>query len=715
MIKEDLLKKMTIDEKIGQLVQVTPNFFDEKDGEITGPLQELGLTTKSLYRIGSILGTHTKEQVIKIQQDYLEKSRLKIPLLFMADVIHGYETIFPVPIALGATWNPKTVTEVAKYSAHEASDAGVHVTFSPMVDLVRDSRWGRVMESTGEDPFLNSLYAEAFVKGYQGIESKLDTDFTKIAACAKHFIGYGAAEGGRDYNTVDISTISLYQYYLPSFKAAIDAGVKLVMTSFNTIHGKPATGNKWLMKEVLREYLGFDQVLISDWGAIWEMIPHGVAKDLKDASKLAMMSTVDIDMMTSAYQDSLKNLVEEDIISMEELDQAVLRVLTLKEDLGLFKDPYRGIKESDREIVDLKTIRKLSRTVASESMVLLKNIDAILPLKQEAKLGFVGPFVNSKDILGAWSWIGEQEKAISVEEALKKLSQNYEYCGTKNRIFYDKTELEQIKEIAKKVETLVVFLGEDSEETGEAASKTSLSLPEEQLSLLEELYSINQNIVVVLFNGRPLELMEVNKYSKGILEAWFPGSEGGNALIDVLFGQVTPSGKLPMTFPEKVGQVPIYYNQLRTGRPLTNNNKDQKYVSKYMDSNNTGLYPFGFGLSYTSFEYEISQVGEIVTDKKQEMFTVNICNTGLMKGKETIQCYYKASVGEVALPERQLLKFNQVELEPGETKEIAFTIERKELGYIHSDLSYQTDSGEFEIFIGIDSEAPYCGKVITKK
>ncbi len=706
-----LLSEMTLAEKIGQLVQLTPNFFEEGAGEITGPLQELGLTQEDLFQIGSVLGTHTKEQVIQIQQAYLAKSQLKIPLMFMADVVHGYETIFPVPLALASSWNPELVKEMASLSGHEASDAGIQVTFSPMVDLVRDARWGRVMESTGEDPYLNSLLAAAFVKGYQGEQAELETNYQKIAACVKHFIGYGAAEGGRDYNTVDISTINLYQYYLPSFKAAIDAGVKLVMTSFNTINGIPASGNQWLMKTVLREHLGFHQVLISDWAAIWELIPHGVAPDLRKAAQLALEAGVDIDMMTPAYQKSLAELLTADDISEDLIDQAVLRVLQLKADLGLFHDPYRGLLSEDRRELLHPEIAAASRRIASQSMVLLKNEQEILPLQTTQKVGLVGPFATSQDVLGAWSWIGDTAKSVTLAAGLKASLPDLPVVGTDDRVNFTAQEREQMVTLAKAVDRLIVALGERSEETGEAASKANIALPASQIRLLKELYAVNQNIVVVLFNGRPLELSEVFAHSQGVLEAWFPGSEAGNAIADVLLGRVNPSGKLTMSFPEKVGQVPIYYNQLRTGRPLTVENQDQKYISRYMDVSNDPLLPFGYGLSYTNFEWSVTQSSQNLSENQALTFEVKIKNTGRYSGKETIQCYVKTLFAEVARPQRELKQFVQVALEAGAEKTVTLRITPADLAYVHSDLESRTDKGEYHVYLGNSSLAPKVGEI----
>lgn len=711
-----LLNEMTLNEKIGQLVQLTPNFFEETNGdtEITGPLQEMGLTTEDLNLIGSVLGTHTKEQVISIQKNYLANSRLKIPLIFMADVVHGYETIFPVPLGLASSWNTELVKEVASLSGREASDAGIHVTFSPMVDLVRDPRWGRVMEGTGEDSYLNSLMAKAFVEGYQGEEAKLDSDFRKIAACVKHFIGYGASEAGRDYNTVDISTINLYQSYLPSFKAAIDSGVKLVMTSFNTIYGVPATGNKWLMRSVLRDKLGFDGVLISDWAAIGEMLAHGVARDLEQAAKLALEAGVDIDMMTPAYQKNLKYLVESQQISENLIDEAVLRVLQLKEDLGLFEDPYRGLLT--REELSKTKLRLKTREIASQSMVLLKNEEQLLPLNPSKKISLVGPLANSHDVLGAWSWVGKIEQSVTLSEGLSSEFTNIEVIGTKDRTTFTFNERKEMLRAAKESEVVIVALGEGSEETGEAASKGVIKLPKEQLSLLKEIQAVNSQVVTILFNGRPLDLSEIVPYSQSILEAWFPGSEAGNSVSDVLLGRVNPSGKLPMSFPVTTGQIPVYYNHLRTGRPMSKENKNEKYISRFLDIPNEPLYPFGYGLSYTSFSISEATLSSKVLKENQTInVTAKITNTGDYTGTETVQCYLKAEVGEVARPVRELKAFKQVSIKPNETIEVTFIFNQKDLEYVHSDLSERADFGNYVVYVGSDSQAPEIGRFSFEK
>lgn len=709
----ELFKQMTLAEKVGQLVQLTPFFFEaaEGQGEVTGPMAELGLTEEHLYSIGSVLGTHTSQEVKEIQKAYLKKSRLGIPLIFMADVIHGYETIFPIPLGIGASWNPKVAQEIASWSAVEASEAGVHVTFSPMVDLVRDPRWGRVLESTGEDPYLNSLYAKAFVEGYQGEAESLHENFKKIAACIKHFAAYGASEAGKEYNTVDVSTLELYQYYLPSFRAAIDAGAKMMMTSFNTVNGIPATGNRWLMKEVLRDYLNFDGMLISDWGAVGELISYGVAADGREASQLAIEAGVDMDMMTSNYAHHLEELVTSGAIDQNLIDESVLRVLHLKNDLGLFEDPYRGLNQLAETQTFSKEIRSHARRLAAETVVLLKNEQEILPLKKEQKIAVIGPKATDQDVLGAWSWVGQTEAAVTLATGIKSVAKETLVVGTKELTVFSNEEQAEMMAAATQAEVVVLALGESSEESGEAASKATICLPDAQISLLKEVAKLGKPIVTVLFNGRPLELAEVTEFSTGIIEAWFPGTEAGNSVADVLFGRKNPSGKLPMSFPVVTGQIPVYYNHLNTGRPLTSDNQDQKYVSRYLDIPNDPLYPFGFGLSYTTFELsEISLNKKEIKAGEQLVVTLQVQNTGSVKGTETIQLYLNDQVSQVARPVRELKRMAQVTLEPLEISEVTFELSVEDLAYIHQDLSLSADLGGFDLFIGTSSLAPKVGE-----
>lgn len=689
----EILGRLTLEEKVGQLVQLGPMFFS-KTGEITGPMQAMDMTQTELYQIGSILGTHTKEEVLHIQETYLAEATHGIPLMFMADVIHGYETIFPIPLALASSFDPALVRQMASLSAEEATAAGINVTFSPMADLVRDARWGRVLESNGEDPLLSSLLTKAYVEGYQG-DSLLDPK--TLAACVKHFIGYGLAEGGRDYNTVDLSDLMLYQNHLPAFKAAIEAGVKLVMTSFNTVRGVPASGNKWLLQDVLRRDLGFDGLIISDWASIHELINHRVVADKREATYKAATAGVEIDMMTDNYQHHLVALVKEGLVSQDFIDTAVLHVLELKNELGLFEDPYRSLQNRPlASSSDLQArLRQASRDIASQSMVLLENKDHLLPLKTTEKLALLGPLADSQDLLGAWSWIGKTEDVVTIESGLQAQSEQLEVIKER----HDFVKLKQVDKV-------IVALGEHSLETGEGASKTDIRLPQAQLDLLKEVYKWNPNIVVVLINGRPLDLIEVTPYCHSILEAWFPGSEAGHAIADVLFGRVNPAGKLPMSFPRSVGQVPISYNMLSTGRQINEHNETQKYVSKYLDNENTPLYPFGYGLNYSDI-----RLSDVRLDDQGDRLSVHyrLSNHSQEAGQEVVQLYIKDLFTEVARPERELKAFEKISLQAGESKDLSLTISAQDIAYYHSDLSFQADPGTIEIYFGLDSQAAKVG------
>lgn len=691
-----LIEKMTLAEKIGQLVQLTPNFFAGA-GEITGPLQEWDMSAEELFQIGSVLGTQTATEVIRIQRTYLEKSRLKIPLLFMADVIHGYETIFPIPLALACTFDEDTVEIAARYSAKEASEAGIQVTFSPMADHVKDPRWGRVLESSGEDPTLSAALTAAYVRGYQGDLSKEE----QIASCVKHFIGYGAVAAGRDYNTVDFSDLALQQDYLPGFQAALKADAQLVMTAFNTIRGIPVSGNAQLLQEILRKQLSFTGVLISDWAAIAELVSHRVAADKRAAAKLAFSSTVDIDMMSDCYQ---KNLCESlDTKAQALLDQSVWRVLELKNKLGLFENPFRGTAAPK---IDKEILRNASRKTAEESCVLLKN-EGILPLQATQQVLLTGPKADSQDILGAWSYIGSQSAAVSLKTGLQERN----VATVAFDVELAEHELSELLEKAAVADAVIVAVGENSTESGEAASKTALDLEPWQIDLIHRLADCNSNLILVLFCGRPLILTEIEPFVKAILVAWFPGSEGGAALANLLYGAATPAGKLAMSFPRSVGQLPLSYQQLSTGRPLTEQNAQEKYLSRYLDEANGPLFAFGQGLSYGAITIKAIELLQTeVPSGKSAHFAVDLKNEGQLPGTETLQLYIEDLVTEVARPTRELKKWQKVALQPAEEKRLFFEVTRDELAYVHPDLSRRTDPGEFAVYIGFDSLCEKAGQ-----
>ncbi|MGL5677231.1 MAG: glycoside hydrolase family 3 N-terminal domain-containing protein [Cellulosilyticaceae bacterium] len=699
----DLLKQMTLEEKIGQLLQLIPDFYsDNTKGEVTGPLNDLGLAEKDVWQTGSVLGAANAQQVIDVQKKYLENNRLGIPLVFMADVIHGYRTIFPIPLALGASWDVDAAEEMANVSAVEAAVAGTHVTFSPMVDLVRDPRWGRVLETTGEDAYLNGLFAKAFVKGYQGdLTGEYD-----IAACVKHFAGYGAAEAGRDYNTVDMSDRTLREYYLPAYKAALDAGCKMVMTSFNTVHGVPSTGNEYLMKNILRDEWGFDGVVVSDWGAVGELIPHGAAEDGKEAAERSIKATVDLEMMTSHYVNNLVELIQEGAVAESEIDACVLRILQLKEDLGLFDNPYKAASpEKEKELVLCDAHREAARRIARKTMVLLKN-EEVLPLQKGQKVALIGPHGDNQEILGAWSWQGRPEEAISLHTAL------VERIGEGQVTFARGCELEGTvidEEVVRKAvadaDVVILAIGEPMNLSGEAASRSQIKLTGAQEELAAFVKSLGKPVATVLFNGRPLEITNLVQHTDAILEAWYPGSEAGHAVVDVLYGDHNPSARLTMSFPYAVGQIPVYYNCYNTGRPVPEDKTVFGYFSQYKDIPNKPLYPFGYGLSYTSFAYDemaISQ--EVITKDETITVSVKVKNTGKVEGIETVQLYIRDMAGSTVRPIKELKAYERVSLQPGEEREVQFSITEEMLKYHTLSGRFEAEKGNFRVMVGPHSE-----------
>lgn len=702
----ELLDKMTLEEKIAQMLQLVASYFigSEEGGQITGPMESLGITEETVNQAGSALGLGGAAKVIQVQQTHLQNDRLGIPMIFMADIIHGYKTIFPIPLAIGCSWDQELAEHSAAIAAKEAAVSGVHVTFAPMVDLVRDPRWGRVMESTGEDPYLNSLYARAFVRGFQG--SDLTNDLSRVAACVKHFAAYGAGEGGREYNTVDLSERKLREYYFPAYKAALDEGCEMVMTSFNTVHGSPATGNRTLMRNVLRTEWGFDGVLISDWGAVIELIAHGVAENEAEAAYKAVQAGVDIEMMTSCYAKHLPEMVRSGIVEESLIDEAVLRILNLKNKLGLFDNPLRGADpEAEREIVYCAEHREVSRKLASKSCVLLKNT-GVLPLQREQRIALIGPFAQSKDILGSWSWMGAEGDITPLDQEIqaKITSSNVLVAEGSSIDTITEQQWQEALEIARKSDVVVLALGESSHMSGEGGSRADISLPKAQLQLIARLRTLDKPMVAVLFNGRPLDLHGVHDQADAVLEAWFPGSEGAGAIADILYGEVNPSGRLSMSFPYAVGQVPVYYNHYNTGRPQKESEPENRYTSKYLDIPNEPLFPFGYGLSYTEFKYgEMLLSTEEITPDRPLQVTTTITNTGNMAGEEVVQLYIRDIAAEVVRPMKELKAFAKVLLQAGECKEVSFTVTEEQLRYHHSDLSYSSDAGEFAVFIGANS------------
>lgn len=707
---DELLSKMTIEEKIGQMTQLAGYLYEKSKSDITGPLAEMNVPAYLDATHGSIVGSFGAETIKEIQKNYLEKSRLKIPLLFMADVIHGYRTIFPIPLAIGSTWNTELAKKSAEVAAQEAAVSGINVTFSPMIDLVRDSRWGRVMESTGEDSFLNSQFARAFVNGYQG--NDLAKEHSRIACCAKHFIGYGASEAGREYNTVDISPKELKESYLPSFTAAIDAGVEMIMTAFNPINGIPMTGNSNLTNKLLRKELGYDGVVISDWNSMGELVTNGVAEDKVEAAKMGIKASVDIEMMTFCYAEGLPKLLENGIVKMEEINSSVMRILKLKNKLGLFENPYRLLSEDgEKKILFSEKNRKICKEVADESIILLKNKET-LPLNRKQKIALIGPFSNNSNVLGVWSWRGEVSEASQLYDALsrKVIPENLETvqgCEIDNE---NNEMLAKAIEIAKGSDVVVLALGEHAKMSGEASSRSNTSLPKAQLELIEQIKKVSKKLVVILFNGRPLVLEGVIEECDALLEAWFLGSESGNAIADVLFGDVNPSGKTTMSFPQNVGQIPVYYNHYNTGRPYVSGS-DEKWVSRYLDIPNVPTVPFGFGLSYSDYSYSEIELSSNQFDEDTPIFvSVVVSNVGKYSGKEIVQFYVQDVVGEVIRPVKELKGFKKIHLNPGEKEKVTFELNEKMVRYVHSNLDVCSDAGEFRVYIGSSSD---CYNVAT--
>lgn len=698
-----LLAKMTVEEKLGQLNQLSA------DGEWNADKTAMGITTEQteLVRkglVGSFLNATGSQTLREIQRIAVEETRLKIPLLFAYDVIHGYRTIFPIPLAEACTWDPELLQQSAHVAAVEASAAGLHWTFAPMVDIARDPRWGRIMEGSGEDPILGSRIAAARVKGFQGTHLN---DRESIMACAKHFAAYGAAEAGRDYNTVDISERTLHEIYLPPFKAAVDAGVKSVMTSFNEIAGVPSTANKTLVTTILRKKFGFQGMVVSDWTSINELIPHGIAANRVEAGTLALNAGVDMDMVSEIYIKDLPALVRSKQISQKTLDDAVRRVLRVKFELGLFDDPYRDSNlERERRTILNADHRALARKVAQKSIVLLKNEKDILPLsKTIGTLAVIGPLAdNQKELLGSWSALGKEEDVITVLKGIRKK------VSAQTKILYGKgcdiqngcdADLDEAKSIANQADALIVVVGESAAMSGEAASKVNIDLPIHQQKLVQELYETGKPVIVVLMNGRPLTISVIVEKVPAILETWFLGIEAGNAIADVLFGDVNPSGKLPVTFPRNVGQIPIYYNHKNTGRPLS----DDMYTTKYIDSPQTPLYPFGFGLSYTSFAYENINVNpEQINRNGNVMVSVDVTNTGKVAGEEIVQLYIQDKVASVTRPVKELKDFTKINLQPGEKSTVHFTLSHEQLAFHNLDMKWTIEPGIFHVFVGGNSQ-----------
>ena len=717
----DLLSKMTIEEKIGQLNLPT-------SGDITTGAPSNSNVAKNIEdgKVGGLFNIKSVKKIKEVQKIAVEKSRLKIPLLFGMDVIHGYETTFPIPLGLSCTWDMKLIERSAQIAAHEASADGINWTFSPMVDISRDPRWGRVSEGSGEDPFLGSQIAKAMVNGYQ--QNDLSKNNT-ILACVKHFALYGAPEAGRDYNTVDMSRIRMYNDYFPPFKAAIDAGVGSIMAAFNEVDGIPATGNKWLMTDVLRQQWGFKGFVVTDYTGINEMMDHGMG-DLQTVSALAMNAGIEMDMVGEGFLTTLKKSVDEGKITIAQIDNATRLILNAKYDLGLFDDPYKYCDENraKTEIFTVKN-RAEARAIAAQSLVLLKNNNQLLPLKKSGTIAVIGPLADAKEnMAGTWSVATNMEKSISliagIKEAAAKNSTvlyakgsnlDYDPAFEEKATMFGKTLhrdsrtsealLAEALEIANQSDVIIAALGESAEMSGESSSRTNLEIPQAQKDLLQALLKTGKPVVLVLFTGRPLVLVEENEIVPAILNVWFPGSEAGSAIADVLFGKENPSGKLTATFPRSVGQVPIYYNHKNTGRPLSNKEgKFEKFRSNYIDERNEPLYPFGFGLSYTTFSYSNLKISSAVINFKEKLnVTIDVTNTGNYDGKEVVQLYIRDLVGSVTRPVRELKGFQKIDLKKGQMQKVLFELSIEDLKFYNSNLKFEAEPGRFEIFVGTNS------------
>jgi len=712
-----LIQRMTLDEKIGQLNLLT------SDMDVTGPFVRPGYKKDIEAGLcGSIFNAYTPQYTRKLQEMAMG-TRLKIPLLFGYDVIHGHKTIFPIPLGEACTWDLGLMEKSARIAAQEASADGLHWTFSPMVDIARDPRWGRVAEGVGEDTWYGVQVAKAKVKGYQGTDLAANNT---ILACVKHFALYGAVEAGRDYNVVDMSRRRMMQDYLPPYKSAVDAGVATVMTSFNEVDGIPATGNKWLMTELLRRQWGFKGFVVTDYTAINEMINHGVPKDEYEAAALALNAGVDMDMQGSVFATQLKKLVQDKKVTLQQINDAVYRILAAKYDLGLFKDPFKycDTMRAAKEIMSPENLQA-AREIAQRSIVLLKNETQLLPLKKQGSIAVIGPLGNSqRDMIGNWSAAGDGSKAVSLLQGIQNK------LGTAVKVTYaqgahitsdtgllkkamQKQRLEaadtansaqllsEAVALAKQSDVVIMALGESQGMTGEAASRSNISIPESQQELLKAVYATGKPVVLVLMNGRPLTLEWEDAHIPSIVETWFLGTEAGNAIADVLFGDYNPAGKITMSFPRNVGQIPIYYNHRTTGRPIDPNNK---YSTKYLDVANEPLYPFGYGLSYTKFTYSSPQLSKPqITAAAPLQISVNVSNTGSYDGEEVVQLYIRDKVGSVTRPVKELKGFKKIFLKKGESQTVTFSISVEDLKFYDKDMRWTYEPGAFTVFVGTNS------------
>ena len=716
---DNLMGKMTLQEKIGQLnLPVSGEIVtgQAKSSDVAGKIRK--------GQVGGLFNVKGVENIREVQKIAVEQSRLKIPLLFGMDVIHGYETVFPIPLALSCSWDMEAIKESARIAAKESSADGICWTFSPMVDICRVPRWGRMAEGGGEDPYLGSEISAAMVKGYQGDDL---TDKNTIMACVKHFALYGAPEAGRDYNTVDMSHLSMFNNYFPPYKAAIDAGVGSVMTSFNVVDGIPATGNKWLMTDVLRDRWGFDGFVVTDYTAISEMIAHGMG-DLQQVSAMSLSAGTDMDMVADGFLTTLEKSLKEGKVTMAEIDKACRRILEAKYKLGLFDDPYKYC-DASRVKKDIFTAenRAVARKIATETFVLLKNENNLLPLQRKGKIALVGPLANTKaNMPGTWSVAAASDKYNSLYESMKQsLAGKAEVLYAKgSNLMYDAQReaeatmfgremrdprsaqelLDEALSVASQADVIVAAVGESSEMSGESSSRTNLEMPDAQRDLLIALKKTGKPIVLVYFAGRSTVMTWEQENFPAILNVWFGGSEAADAICDVVFGDVSPSGKLTTTFPKNVGQIPLYYNHLNTGRPLEAGKWFSKFRSNYLDIDNDPLYPFGYGLSYTTFRYgDLQLSNNSMNEKGKITASVTVTNTGNYDADEIVQMYIRDMVGSVARPVKELKGFERIHLKKGESRTVSFDITAEQLKFYNSALNWVCEPGEFEVMVGGNS------------
>ncbi|MDN5211844.1 glycoside hydrolase family 3 N-terminal domain-containing protein [Fulvivirgaceae bacterium BMA12] len=699
---DSLISVMTLDEKIGQMTLYTSGW------DTTGPtLNDQYKVELKAGRVGALFNAHTVAYNRELQRIAVEETNLGIPLLFGYDVIHGHKTIFPIPLAESCTWDLDLIRETARLSAKEATASGLNWTFNPMVDVARDPRWGRVAEGAGEDPYLVSLIGAARVRGYQGDDLK---DPYTMLACVKHFAAYGAAQAGRDYHTVDMSDRVLREIYLPPYKAAIDAGATTVMTSFNEIDGVPVSGNKYLLTEILRDEWKFDGFVVTDYTSINEMVPHGIVADEKEAASLALKAGVDMDMQGGVFNAHLGTLIASSEIKEEEIDKAVRKVLMLKERLGLFDNPYLYLDEQrEKEVLFSSELMDHALEVAKESIVLLKNEhfkgQPVLPVSKDVRnIAVIGPLGdNQLDLLGTWHASGDVSKVVTLLEGIRKVVPGAKVTYAKGVGFYDHDagNIQEARKVAASADVVILALGENYLQSGEAASRASIDLPGQQNELVKAIMGLNKPTVAVVMAGRPLTIQQLDEQVPAILNGWHLGTMAGQAIAEVLFGVHNPSGKLTMTYPRSVGQIPICYSMKNTGRPFAANNK---YTSKYLDESNEPLYPFGYGLSYTSFEYGDLIVNKTaITTGETLNIKVTVKNTGSRQGSEVVQLYTRDLVGSVTRPVKELKGFEKITLAPDESKTVEFSLSTDDLAFYTRDMSYKAEPGEFKVYVGGNS------------